>query len=181
MVERLLGEGVVAGVVTREYADRMLLVGNDGKTGSGRAVPGVGHHDVVPTPLPERPRLRVAGLVLAGGCAGGLLRYAAGAAWPEPRGGLPVATLVVNTAGALVLGAVVTVAGQLPGRWLRPLLGTGFCGALTTFSAVVVAADRLLADGRPALAAAYLAATTGAGLAAVALGAAAGRAVVRRC
>lgn len=40
-------------------------------------------------------------------------------------------TLLVNVVGSLVLG--LSVAAGLQGSWLG-LVGTGFCGALTTFS-----------------------------------------------
>src|SRR3954451_21627334 len=60
---------------------------------------------------------------------------------------------------------------------MRLLLGTGFCGALTTFSAVVVAADRMCAHGHAGTALLYLLATVAGGLAAGALGLAVARAV----
>ena len=113
-----------------------------------------------------------------GGCVGGYARYAVNLAWDAPRSGFPVATLAVNVVGALVLGLVVVVATDIrPHRYLRPLLGTGFCGALTTFAAVVVALAQLLDSGRYAVAIAYLGATVGSGLLAVVLGRAAGRAL----
>lgn len=45
----------------------------------------------------------------------------------------PWATFVVNVAGSLLLGALVGAAGALP-PGIGALLGTGFCGALTTYS-----------------------------------------------
>jgi fluoride ion exporter CrcB/FEX len=42
--------------------------------------------------------------------------------------------LYVNVAGALILGLVVAASNVLSSRFVRPLLGTGFCGAFTTFS-----------------------------------------------
>ena len=108
-------------------------------------------------------------LVFAGGCVGGWTRYAVTTAWSQPAFGFPWSTLAVNTAGALVLGLVVVVAARGP-RWLRPLAGTGFCGGLTTFSALVVAADRLAAHGHAATAFAYVAASTVAGVVAAWLG-----------
>jgi CrcB protein len=61
---------------------------------------------------------------------------------------LPWGTLTVNVAGSLVLGAVaggVTNAGT-PG-WVLTLVGTGFCGALTTFSTFGYETVRLVEDG----------------------------------
>ena len=104
-------------------------------------------------------------LVFAGGCVGGYARYAVTTAWAQPAAAFPWSTFVVNTAGAFVLGVIVVVSGRGP-RWLRPLAGTGFCGGLTTFSALVVSADRLGAHGHAGTAIAYVAASAVAGLAA---------------
>jgi CrcB protein len=60
---------------------------------------------------------------------------------------------------------------------VRPLLGTGFCGAFTTFSSVVVGADELVAHGHAATAAGYLLASIAAGLLAAWLGVVGTRAV----
>jgi CrcB protein len=128
---------------------------------------------------PRWPRLRldVVAAVFVGGCAGGWARYAATSRWPAPAGQLPWATFSVNVAGAFVLALVVVIAADIaPSRYLRPLLGTGFCGALTTFSSVVVTTDQLYAH-HPRTAAAYLAATIVAGLAAASFGLAVGRAI----
>lgn len=76
-------------------------------------------------------------VVLAGGCLGGLLRYALTA--------VPSGLLVANGLGALVLGALLAVSARSGRWWLRPAVGTGFCGALTTMSGVAV-----LAEERPA-------------------------------
>jgi CrcB protein len=126
------------------------------------------------------PRLHadVIGVVFLGGCVGGYARYAVDLAWDAPRSGFPLATLAVNLTGAFVLALVVVVATEIrPGRYLRPLLGTGLCGALTTFSAVVVALARQLEQGRYAVAGGYVAATVVGGLAAASLGLVVGRAV----
>lgn len=97
----------------------------------------------------------VLAVVLAGGCAGGLLRYALTAA----PGGL----LLANGLGALVLGALLVLTADRGRWWLRPAVGTGFCGALTTMSGVAV-----LAEERPAAVVLHAAV----GLAAAAAGAA---------
>ena len=117
-------------------------------------------------------------VVFAGGCVGGCARYAVTSAWTSSRGGFPWSTLAVNVAGAFVLGIVVVLATQPHRhRHLRPLVGTGFCGALTTFSSVVVATDQLAAHHHVPTALAYVATTTVAGLFAAAAGLAAGRAL----
>lgn len=66
-------------------------------------------------------------LVALGAALGTAARHAAGQAMPGRR-----ATLVVNVLGSLLLGAVVA---QAPAAPSYALLGTGFCGAFTTFSA----------------------------------------------
>jgi len=49
----------------------------------------------------------------------------------------------------------------------RPLLGTGFCGALTTFSTFQIELLQLARHHHPGLAALYLAGSIGSGLVAV--------------
>ena len=118
------------------------------------------------------------GAVFVGGCVGGVVRYGAVTTWPAGSDGYPWSTLAVNVAGAFVLALVVVIAAELrPSRYLRPLLGAGFCGALTTFSSVVVAAVQLLGQGRWAVAVYYLAANIVGGLAMAALGLVVGRAL----
>jgi CrcB protein len=116
--------------------------------------------------------------VFLGGSVGGYLRYAVTDAWPAPAGRFPWSTFAVNTAGAFILTVVIVIAAEVaPSRYLRPLLGTGFCGALTTFSSVVVAADRLFAHHQSALAMTYLLSSMLAALGAGSFGLVIGRAV----
>lgn len=132
-------------------------------------------------PLPPWPtfRLDVIAAVFVGGCLGGLLRYAVTEHWQTTTRAFPWPTFTVNVAGAFALAVlVVVVARVLPGsRLVRPLLGAGFCGALTTFSSIVVTVDRLAAHGHAGLAAVYLGATLVAGFVAGAVGVVVGRAV----
>ena len=102
------------------------------------------------------------------------------AAWPMAEDAFPWAVLVINVSGSFLLAALLTVIGGLfPDRpYLRPLLASGFCGAFTTFSAVMASSDLLLAHGHPLLAVTYLGASFAGGLIAAALGLLAGRAVV---
>ena len=125
-----------------------------------------------------RPRTDVMLAVFAGGCLGGWARYAITSTWPTRTGRFPWATFYVNVAGAFILGLVVAVASMLSSRFMRPLLGTGFCGALTTFSAVVVTTDQLFAHRHQGIAVAYLAASALAGLVAAAVGLVLGRTTV---
>lgn len=87
---------------------------------------------------------------------------------PDP-GRWPWPTFTVNVVGAFVLGYVTTrLLERLPvSSYRRPLLGTGFCGGLTTFSTMQVETLRILEHGHYLLAATYTAASIGAGLSAV--------------
>ena len=88
-------------------------------------------------------------LVALGAAVGAPLRFLMGH-WLDRR--LHWGTLLVNLAGSLVLGALV--GGAVTGDWLA-LLGTGFCGGLTTYSAFAVQA----VDGGRRRRAAYVAVT----------------------
>lgn len=67
-------------------------------------------------------------LVALGAAVGAPLRWLVAQHWPGPRG-----TLLVNVVGSGLLGAFLGL-----DRSAYALLGTGFCGALTTFSAFAV-------------------------------------------
>jgi CrcB protein len=105
--------------------------------------------------------------VFAGGFVGALARVALLEAWPVGPGEWPWATFVANIAGALALGWVAT-RDPLPSDRHR-LLGTGFCGALTTFSTMQLELLGMLDESHLALAAAYASVSIAAGLAAVAV------------
>ena len=123
-------------------------------------------------------RIDVIAAIFLGGCIGGYARYAATLIWPTPSGAFPWSIFGVNTVGAFILALVVVIASEVaPSRYLRPLIGTGFCGALTTFSSVVVAVDQLFAHHHAPTATVYLFATIGAALAASWFGLLVGRAV----
>jgi CrcB protein len=106
--------------------------------------------------------------VFAGGAAGTLARAGLDEAWPPSPGHWPWVTLLVNVAGSFLLGWVVTKhRGPTPTVNRRALLGTGFCGALTTFSTFQLELLRMLDGGRVGLALLYAGASLAAGLAAV--------------
>jgi CrcB protein len=62
-------------------------------------------------------------------------------------------------------------------RWVRPLLGTGFLGAWTTFSGIAVPTDQLLRDGAVGSGVGYLTASLAGGVAAAYAGLVLGRVV----
>ncbi|MBF6344303.1 fluoride efflux transporter CrcB [Nocardia cyriacigeorgica] len=57
---------------------------------------------------------------------------------------LPLGTLTVNIVGSALLGALI---GAGANGWLLAGAGTGFCGALTTFSTFGYETIRLVSDG----------------------------------
>jgi fluoride exporter len=110
--------------------------------------------------------------IFLGGVAGALARAGVVEALPVTPGTWPWATFLVNVAGALILGAVITWLRErhaAPPPYLPPLLGTGFCGALTTFSALQLEVLQLLDAGRGGLAVLYALGLVAAGLAGVTL------------
>jgi fluoride exporter len=121
--------------------------------------------------------IRMLAVIFAGGIVGGLLRYEVVTAWKTTSGGFPWSTFAVNTAGAFVLALLVVLVLEVlpPTTYLRPLIGTGFCGALTTFSSVAVAVDELAAHGHGSTAVGYLLGSLAAGGVAALIGVGIGR------
>lgn len=110
-------------------------------------------------------------LVMLGGMLGTAARLGVGMLVPHV-GGFPLATLIVNVVGALLIGVL---AARLPSSSeVRVFLGTGILGGFTTYSAFAVGSVELWADV-PLLAAIYAALTLGLGIAAAVLGLRLGR------
>lgn len=112
-------------------------------------------------------RLRLS--IVAGGALGALARAGLVRAFPPGAHAWPWPTFAVNLLGTALLGYFATRLGERlpPSTFRRPLLGTGFCGALTTFSTLQIELVRFVRDGHVLLATAYLAASLASGLAAV--------------
>ena len=110
--------------------------------------------------------------IFAGGALGGGIRTALEEAAPATAGSWPWTTFAVNVVGCLLLGYFVTrLQERLPvTAYPRPLLGTGLCGGLTTFSTLQLETLRMLDRGRIGLAAVYVAASLAAGFAGVLIG-----------
>lgn len=118
-----------------------------------------------------RPGAQLQLAVFAGGIVGALARAGLVQAFPAGGRGWPWATFVANVAGTAALAWFTTRLQERlpPSTYRRPLLGTGFCGALTTFSTFQVELIELARHGRWPLAVAYLAASLALGLLAVQL------------
>lgn len=85
---------------------------------------------------------------LVAAVAGAMARYAAELGLDRRTAKVPVWLFVVNIVGSAILGAVVALANA--GRVSPDVVltvGTGFCGALTTFSAFSLAVLRAAAAG----------------------------------
>ena len=123
------------------------------------------------SPTQGRPNLdwRLLELILVaiGAVPGALIRWqAAGVYFGDGD------NVVVNVAGAFILGLLV--GRGVDARW-QLMVGTGFCGSLTTFSAWMVDCVVLMAAGHWLQAAGLLGITLGLGLGFGALGVLLGR------
>ena len=92
-------------------------------------------------------------LIAVAGAFGASLRYIVESAVSTRFDAFPAGTLVVNLTGSFVLGLLTGLAlyhgvGGAP----REVLGTGFVGAYTTFSAFSLETAALIEDGETRLA-----------------------------
>ena len=107
--------------------------------------------------------------VFVGGALGTAARATMATVTAPQPGHWPWATFTVNIIGAFILGFVTTrLLERLPlSAYRRPLLGTGMCGGLTTFSTMQVETWEMIEARHVGLAAAYTAVSVTAGLLAV--------------
>lgn len=106
-------------------------------------------------------------LVALGAAVGAPTRYLVDrAVMRRATGVFPWGTLTVNLLGSFVLGVVLAAAAPAA----RLALGTGFCGALTTFSTFSYETTRLVDGGARSTAAVNVVGSVLGCLAAVALG-----------
>lgn len=130
----------------------------------------------------QASHVHLLGVALGAGL-GAILRAAVDRAIVRRRGAtrLPWATLTVNVLGSLLLGLVLAIGdlttfadtpaqAQEAARTLHLVVGTGFCGGLTTFSTYSVESFLLILERRRSAAVGYAALTMGLGMAAVVLG-----------
>lgn len=103
--------------------------------------------------------------IFAGGFIGAIARAEVVELLPFRVGEWPWGTFAVNVAGAFVLGYFTTrLQERLPvSAYRRPLVGTGFCGALTTFSTMQIELLRMLDAGLIGMALGYALASVVAG------------------
>ncbi len=121
---------------------------------------------------------RVVVAVFAGGALGALIRAGLEELLPAGSAEWPWATFLANVVGTFLLGYFITrLQERLPlSAYRRPLLGSGLCGALTTFSTFQLELFRMLDEGRAMFAGVYAGGSVFAGL----LGVAAASSMVRR-
>jgi fluoride exporter len=118
--------------------------------------------------LPRIDRREIAA-IFAGGALGTAARAALAQSFPHSATSWPWPTFAVNIAAAFLLGYFVTrLQERLPlSSYRRPLLGTGLCGGLSTFSTMQVEILEMIDAHAWSLALGYAAASVAAGYAAI--------------
>jgi CrcB protein len=107
--------------------------------------------------------------IFVGGFLGVIARAALEQGLAEPPDSWPWATFIVNILAAVALGYFATRLQErlAPSLYARAFLGTGICGALSTFSTMALELLRMIEGDHWALAGGYSAASIGCGFAAV--------------
>ncbi len=105
------------------------------------------------------------------GAVGAVARYLIdGAVQDRTSGSFPFGTLTVNVVGSLILGVITGVGWHDADSTTRAILGTGFCGGLTTWSTASWETVRLVEEGATATALRYTVTSLGASFGAAGLG-----------
>jgi CrcB protein len=148
-----------------ERAADVTELSNSGAADAAGALPPPGRPRAA---LPRADRREIAA-IFAGGALGTLARAALAEAFPHAATAWPWPTFGVNIVAAFLLGYFVTrLQERLPlSSYRRPLLGTGLCGGLSTFSTMQLEIVRMLEAHAWGLAAGYAAASIVAGYAAI--------------
>ncbi|WP_445169433.1 fluoride efflux transporter CrcB [Mycolicibacterium sp. Dal123E01] len=107
--------------------------------------------------------------VFVGGAVGTLARAVLATVFVDDPARWPWATFGVNIVGAFLLGYFTTrLLERLPlSSYRRPMLGTGLCGGLTTFSTMQVETLKMIEHHHYEVAAAYTVVSVAGGLLAV--------------
>ncbi len=117
--------------------------------------------------MPMMPRMdrRELAAIFSGGMIGAILRVWVGRQFSAPAASWPWATFIVNVSGSAALAYFATrLQERLPlSSYRRPFLGTGLCGAYTTFSTMQLEVLGMLDHDRYGRAAGYVAGSIGAG------------------
>jgi CrcB protein len=86
-------------------------------------------------------------MVVLGGAIGAPLRYLIDLIVQSRHdNAFPMGTFLVNVVGSLVLGLTAGLVSHTASPWVFSLVGTGFCGALTTFSTFTYETVRLIEE-----------------------------------
>jgi CrcB protein len=118
-------------------------------------------------------------VVAVGAAVGGVLRFIVANAFVQRFGaGFPYGTLFINVTGSFCIGLIAQLAvtrtfGVSP--LLKVFAMVGVLGGYTTFSSFALESVTLTAEGAPALAAAYMAASVSLGFCAAYAGGLLGR------
>jgi CrcB protein len=125
------------------------------------------------------PSWRLLIAIFLGGVIGAAARALLTEVLPPERGEWPWATFGANVVGSFLLGYFATRLQERlpPSTFRRPLLGTGICGALTTFSTFQVELLRMAREHDVALLVGYASASVAGCFVAVYLATAATRRV----
>ena len=126
--------------------------------------------DLAPAPRPSL--LLLVAVIAAGGIIGSELRWGTGRLLPTTPGDFPWATLIVNVVAGLGIGALMATLRRYEGLspLVRPFVGTGVMGGLSTFSTSSTDTFALIDHGRVGVAVLYAAVTLVAALGATILG-----------